>query len=214
MPDANVVAWIREKFVHLVSSLDERGRRRWAAIEARSLGRGGVAAVAEATGMSDRTIRTGVKELEAGDEPPEGRQRRMGGGRCSRKQEQPELIRALEKMISPTTRGEPTSPLRWTCKSTRNLAAELQNQGFQIGTSTVRRLLSELGYSLQANRNKREGNQHPDRDAQFQYINARVKARKRRGEAALSVGYEKEGNAGKQEQCGARIRTPRPSSTN
>ena len=129
MPDAHVVEWIRDKYIDLAESLDERGRRRWAAIEARSLGRGGTAAVAEAIGMSDRTIRNGIRELESGVSLPAGRQRRQGAGRKPRKDEQPSLVAALEKMISPTTRGEPTNPLRWTCKSTRNLAAALQNQG-------------------------------------------------------------------------------------
>lgn len=202
MPDAHVVEWIREKFVALAESLDERGRRRWAAIEARSLGWGGIAAVAAATGMSDRTIRTGIQELESGDVLPAGRQRREGGGRRSRQQEQPTLVKALENMISPTTRGEPTNPLRWTCKSTRNLAAELRQQGYQVSASTVRGLLGELGYSLQANRKKREGKQYPDRDAQFEHINARVTARKRRGEPALSVDTKKKETLGNKSNVG------------
>ncbi len=196
------MGWIREKFVDLAESLDERGRRRWAAIEARSLGRGGIAAVAEAIGMSDRTIRTGIKELESGDSVPPGRQRRQGAGRQSRKDEQPSLVAALEKMISPTTRGEPTNPLRWTCKSTRTLAVELQGQGFEVSPSTVRVLLIELGYSLQANRKMQEGKRHPDRDAQFEHINARVKARKRRGEPALSVDTKKKETLGNKSNVG------------
>ena len=125
MPDAPVVEWIRDKFVNLAESLDERGRRRWAATEARALGRGGIAAVAEAIGISDRTIRSGIKELESDESLPPGRQRRKGAGRRSRKEEQPSLIAALEKMIAPTTRGEPTNPLRWTCKSTRTATPSL-----------------------------------------------------------------------------------------
>lgn len=202
MPDANVVQWIREKFAGLVDSLDERGRRRWAAVEARSLGRGGIAAVAEAIGMSDRTIRTGIKELESDESLPPGRQRRPGAGRRSRKEEQPRLIAALEDMISPTTRGEPTSPLRWTCKSTRNLAAELRRQGFEVSASTVRGMLGELGYTLQGNRKTQEGKQHPDRDAQFEHINARVRARKRRGEPALSVDTKKKETLGNKSNGG------------
>ena len=202
MPDAHVVGWIREKFVDLADSLNERGRRRWAAIEARSLGRGGISAVAEAIGMSDRTIRTGIKELESCDSVPPGRQRRQGAGRQSRKDEQPSLVAALEKMISPTTRGEPTNPLRWTCKSTRTLAVELERQGFEVSPSTVRVLLSELGYSLQANRKMQEGKRHPDRDAQFEHINARVKARKRRGEPALSVDTKKKETLGNKSNVG------------
>ena len=202
MPDANVVEWIRDKFVGLSDSLDERGRRRWAAVEARSLGRGGIAAVAEAIGMSDRTIRTGIQELESGEALSPDRQRRPGGGRKARAQEQPKLTAALEKMISPTTRGEPTNPLRWTCKSTRTLAAELRSQGFDVGPTTVRGMLKKLGYSLQANRKMREGKQHPDRDAQFEHINARVKARKRRGEPALSVDTKKKETLGNKSNVG------------
>ena len=202
MADANVVEWIREKFVDLAGELNERGRRRWAAIEARSLGYGGIAAVAEATDISDRTIRTGIKELESGSTLPAERQRRPGAGRRSRKEEQPSLVGALERMIAPTTRGEPTNPLRWTCKSTRTLAEELRSQGFEVGASTVRRLLAELGYSLQGNRKTREGKQHPDRDAQFEYINARVKARKCRGEPALSVDTKKKETLGNKSNRG------------
>ena len=109
---------------------------------------------------------------------------------------------ALEQLISPTTRGDPTNPLRWTCKSTRSLAAELRNQGFAVGGSTVRELLVELGYSLQGNRKTREGNQHPDRNAQFEHINARVKARKRRGEPALSVDTKKKEKLGNKSNSG------------
>lgn len=187
MPDANIVEWIREKYRDLADELDERGRRRWTAIEARSLGRGGIAAVAAATGISDRTIRTGIQELESPQALPANRQRRDGAGRRSRKEEQPTLLMALDKMISPTTRGDPMNPLRWTCKSTRTLAAELRKQGFEVGASTVRELLGDLGYSLQGNRKTREGNEHPDRNAQFEHIKARVKARKRRGEFAVSA---------------------------
>jgi transposase len=202
MPDARVVEWIREKYIDLAVELDERGRRRWTAIEARSLGRGGIAAVAEATGISDRTIRTGMRELAAGNSLPPYRQRREGAGRRSCQEEQPGLVTALEELISPTTRGDPTNPLRWTCKSTRILAAELRNQGFEVGASTVRELLRELGYSLQGNRKTREGIQHPDRNAQFEHINARVKARKRRGEPALSVDTKKKEKLGNKSNRG------------
>ena len=202
MPDARVVEWIREKYIDLAVELDERGRRRWTAIEARSLGRGGIAAVAEATGISDRTIRTGMRELAAGNSVPPYRQRREGAGRRSRQEEQPGLETALEELISPTTRGDPTNPLRWTCKSTRLLAAELRNQGFEVGASTVRELLRELGYSLQGNRKTREGIQHPDRNAQFEHINTRVKARKRRGEPAISVDTKKKEKLGNKSNSG------------
>ena len=194
MPEATVIAWIRDKFSNLVGELDERGRRRWAAVEAMSLGRGGIAAVAVATGLSDRTIRTGIRELKDADSQSDlapDRQRRKGGGRKSFDTSQPQLRDALDRLINPTTRGDPMSPLRWTCKSTRTLAAELVEQGFRVSPSTVRGLLSRLGYSLQANRKMREGSQHPDRDAQFQHINARVQSQKRRGAPAISVDTKK-----------------------
>ena len=114
MPDSNVIEWIRDKYLALVADLDERGRRRWAAAEARSLGRGGVTAVAAATGISDRTVRNGIRELDDPEARPSGRQRKPGGGRRSREDSQPELIRALEALVEPVTRGDPMSPLRWT----------------------------------------------------------------------------------------------------
>jgi Rhodopirellula transposase DDE domain len=202
MQDASLVEWIRDKYRHLSSELDERGRRRWAAIEAQSLGRGGIVAVATATGISDRTIRTGIKDLDSPEPLAPDRQRRRGGGRKSLTDGQPGLLEALDKMINPTTRGDPMSPLRWTCKSTRTLAAELCKQGYIVSPSTVRGLLVTLGYSLQANRKKREGKQHPDRDAQFQHINARVLAQKRRGEPAISVDTKKKETLGNKKNPG------------
>ena len=202
MPDAHIVQWIRDKYIHLLPELDERGRRRWAAIEARSLGYGGIAAVAEATGLSDRTIRTGIQELEKAPALGDARQRKTGGGRKSRTQEQPDLLDALDQLVSPSTRGDPMNPLRWTCKSIRTLAQELRSQGYQVSSTTIRGMLRQLGYSLQANRKTREGKQHPDRDAQFQHINDRVKARKRRGEPALSVDTKKKENLGNKRNSG------------
>jgi len=191
MPDARVTDWIRNKYVVIVGDLDERGRRRWAAAEARSLGRGGIAAVAQATGISDRTIRNGVQEIEDGDLLPNDRQRRSGGGRKTREQEQPDLMQALESLVDPSSRGDPMSPLRWTCKSTRKLAMELQSQGYQVSPSKVRQLLKVSGYSLQSNRKTREGKQHPDRNQQFEHICRRVRARHRCGEPAVSVDTKK-----------------------
>jgi transposase len=191
MQDASIIDVIREKFAAMSSHLDERGRRQWAAVEARTLGRGGITVVAAATGLSDRTIRTGLKELDDPDSLSADRQRRAGAGRKTLGDEQPGLLEALDRMIDPTTRGAPMSPLRWTCKSTRRLAAELVSQGFQVSPTSVRRLLAEMGYSLQANRKTREGKQHPDRDEQFRYINDRARARKRRREPAISVDTKK-----------------------
>jgi hypothetical protein len=207
MPDANVIQWIRMKYVALINDLDERGRRRWAAIEAVSLGWGGIAAVAEATGLSDRTIRTGIKELDGQNPLPSDRQRREGGGRKGRTEECPRLRNALDRLIAPMTRGEPTNPLRYTCKSTSTLARELRRQGFEVSPSTVGRLLKQLGYSLQANRKTREGKQHPDRNAQFAHINHRILARQRRGEPAISVDTKKKEPLGNLKNPG---RTYRP----
>jgi hypothetical protein len=202
MPDAHVVQWICDKYIHLASELDERGRRRWAAIEATSLGRGGIAAVAAATGISDRTIRTGIRELGISPQFGSDRQRKVGAGRKTRTEEQPDLLDALDQLINPSTRGDPMSPLRWTCKSTRTLAQELRTQGYNVGPTTIRGMLHKLGYSLQANRKTREGKEHPDRDAQFQHINKRVKARKRRSEPAISVDTKKKENLGNKKNPG------------
>lgn len=202
MHDATIIVWIRDKFQHLVSDLDERGRRRWAAVEAISLGWGGISAVAEATGISDRTIRTGIQELKDNDPLGVDRQRCPGGGRKPHTKLQPSLVSSLDELINPTTRGDPMSALRWTCKSTRTLAAELKKQGYQVGPSTVRVLLSELGYSLQANRKTREGKQHPDRDAQFRHIHARVQSQQRLGGPAISVDTKKKELVGNKKNPG------------
>ena len=191
MPEARVIGWIRQKFANIAQDLDERGRRRWAASEALSLGRGGITAVALATGISDRTIRNGIRELEDPDPLPAGRQRRPGGGRRSRTDEQPGLVAALEGLVEPDSRGHPRSPLRWTCKSTRTLARALRADGFEVSSTKVGQLLKSSGFSLQSNRKTREGAQHPDRDAQFGHIAKRVKARQRRGEPAMSVDTKK-----------------------
>jgi transposase len=191
MPDAHVVAWIREKYQAVVTDLDERARRRWSAAEARSLGWGGIEAVAAATGLSDRTIRNGMDELDDPQAPPATQQRRPGGGRKSREDEQTELVDALERLVESGTRGDPMSPLRWTCKSTRTLASELTRQGFMVSCNTVGRLLRGCGYSLQANRKTIEGKQHPDRDAQFRHISRRVKVFQRAGQPVISVDTKK-----------------------
>lgn len=210
MPDANVVEWIRCKFDALIGELDERGRRRWAATEAVSLGWGGISAVAQATGLSDRTVRNGIKELKAENPKLGTRQRRPGAGRRSRETEQPSLSAALEQLVEPVTRGDPTSPLRWTCKSTRVLAKELRRQGFAISHAKVGRLLKRKGYSLQANRKTREGKQHPDRNAQFEHINRRVLACQRRGQPTVSVDTKKKEVLGNRKNAG---RTYRPKGT-
>jgi transposase len=206
MPNENVVAWIRSKFIRLRNDLNEQGRRRWAATEALSLGRGGIAAVAEATGLSDRTIRNGLQDLTRGEVLAPGRQRQPGAGRKSQVHGQPTLLAALEALVEPTSRGDPMSPLRWTCKSLVNLADELCQQGFVVSHTTVGQLLKHSGYSLQANRKTREGRDHPDRDAQFAHINRRVAAYGRGGRPAISVDTKKKEPLGNKKNGGHEYR--------
>lgn len=206
MPDAQVIEWIREKYTAIAADLDERARRRWGAAEARSLGWGGIEAVAAATGMSDRTIRSGMKELDDPDAAPASRQRRPGGGRKRRECEEPELTAVLQQIVDSGTRGDPMSPLRWTCKSTRTLAEDLSRQGYSVSANTVGRLLRHCGYSLQANRKTIEGKQHPDRDAQFQHISRRVQAFQRAGQPAISVDTKKKETLGKMKNPGRTYR--------
>ena len=197
MQDASVIETLRRKFDSLVGDLDERGRRRWAAVEARALGWGGVTAVAAATGLSDRTIRNGLQELDHPEPLPVNAQRRPCAGRKPYAEVQPRLAAALDRLVEPVSRGSPTSPLRWTCKSTRLLARELRRQGFIVSASCVRQMLVAAGYSLQANRKTREGRQHPDRDGQFRHIHRRLLAAKRRREPAISVDTKKKEVLGK-----------------
>jgi transposase len=202
MPDAAVVQWIQSKYENLAEELDERARRRWAAVESLSLGRGGIAAVAEATGISDRTIRNGIRELREGDAAPPGRQRRVGGGRKAADQRESGLLDALEGLLEPATRGDPQSPLKWTCKSTRELAKGLKKLGYSVSHTTVARLLKGAGYSLQSNRKTIEGKQHPDRNAQFEYIVRRIKSQQRADQPALSVDTKKKEIIGKYKNPG------------
>ncbi len=189
--DKRIVQWIENKYQGLADELSERARRRWAAVEAVSLGRGGISAVSAATGLAHSTIRRGIHELTTGNTPPTGRQRRQGAGRKSTAIVDPGVKAALERLVEPESRGDPQSPLRWTCKSTRRLAEELTAQGHAVGPTTVRQLLKKAGYSLQANRKTGEGQSHPDRDAQFRFINGRVKAQQRQGQPAISVDTKK-----------------------
>ena len=187
---------IKAKFDALRPILDERQRRLWAATEARALGWGGITRVQEATGLSAVTIRTGLHELDHGGDgaPVDGvvsRQRCQGGGRKSLLAHDAGLLQALEKLVEPATRGDPQSPLRWTCKSAAHLATALHDQGHQISPRSVNTLLHRLGYSLQGLRKVREGGEHPDRDAQFRYINGKVKGFQRRGQPVISVDTKK-----------------------
>jgi DDE family transposase len=191
MVDPRLVEWIREKYQLLSETLTEHSRRRWAAVEARSLGWGGVSAVASATGLAHTTIRRGIWELDSAPTLSQGHQRRRGAGRKRADQMDPGLKAALDQLVEPETRGDPQSPLRWTCKSTRTLAKELKARKHSVGATTVRHLLKEAGYSLQANRKTREGTSHPDRDAQFRYINRRVKMQQRQSQPTVSVDTKK-----------------------
>src|SRR5882757_4469521 len=165
---------IRERFSAVAPFLDERGRRLVAAAEAFAAGYGGIAAVAMATGVAPSTIGRGLKEL-ASDEPSE-RIRRPGAGRRRTVCKDHTLLHDLDALVEPTTRGDPGSPLRWTCKSVRRRAQALQAQGHEVSRTLVGHLLNETGYSLQGNRKTTEGDSHPDRDAQFGYINSQVTA--------------------------------------
>jgi transposase len=182
---------IGERFRALAPELSERGRRIWAASEARALGRGGIAAVARASGISPNTIRKGIGEIDSNDRLEGGRVRRRGGGRKPITETDPELIAALERLVADDCRGDPMQVLLWTSKSVRNLAAELREQGHEAHYTTVAALLRSLGYGLQANRKTLEGAQHPDRDAQFRLINDRVAAAIAAGEPAISIDTKK-----------------------
>src|SRR5258707_13932095 len=180
---------IREWFSAVAPFLDERSRRLVAAAETFAAGYGGIAAVAMATGIAPSTIGRGLKEL-AWEEPSE-RVRRAGAGRKTTVSKDPTLIRDLEARVEPTTRGDPESPLRWTCKSVRRLAQALQAQGHEVSRTLVAGLLNDAGYSLQGNRKTKEGDSHPDRDAQFGHINTQVAAALEEQQPGISVDTKK-----------------------
>lgn len=206
MQDTQVIDGLELKFNALVGDLDERGRRRWAATEAMALGYGGITAVSLATGLSDRTIRNGIKELQSDTPLPSGRQRRNGGGRKPLESSQHDLIDAIDRLVEPTERGDPQSPLRWTCKSLSNLQHELVAQGYRVGRTKISNILRSLGYSLQGNRKTREGTDHPDRNAQFEHIARRVRACHRGGRPAVSVDTKKKETLGKKANVGKEYR--------
>ena len=182
---------LRAKLVGVWPLLDERTRRLMAANEALSLGHGGISEVSRACGLSRKAIAKGIREIEAGTAPPPGRIRQPGAGRKKITAHDPRLEGALERLIDPETRGDPESPLRWTCKSTRTLAAQLSRQKHPISHMKVAQLLHEQGYSLQGNRKTKEGGDHPDRDAQFRHINTQVKRALAKGTPVISVDTKK-----------------------
>ena len=181
---------LAKKFALIWPHLNERARRMMAAGEARQMGRGGISSVSRACGLSRVTIAKGIREL---DEPPlePGRVRRRGGGRRSLEEADPRLPDALEHLVEPLARGDPESPLRWTSKSTRALAAELTAQRHPLSHEKVAQLLRAMGYSLQSNRKTEEGSDHPDRDAQFRHINEQVRAALSRRQPVVSVDTKK-----------------------
>ncbi len=194
--DASTVESLKVKYEALKPVLDERACRLWAATEAAAIGRGGITRVAEATGMTHVTIRAGLRQLRqpGGTPDPPGmarRVRRPGGGRKPLTHHDPGLMGALEALVEPSARGDPQAPLRWTCKSAAKLAVELRRQGHTVSPRSVSTLLGQLGYSLQSNRKTREGSGHPDRNAQFEHINRRVKSYQRRGQPVVSVDTKK-----------------------
>ncbi|HWE60323.1 MAG TPA: ISAzo13 family transposase [Chloroflexota bacterium] len=186
------MAQVRKRYALVREELDERGRRQVLAAEAVAIGWGGVRLVAEATGVARATITLGIKEQRGQVPPaPAGKQRRPGGGRKTITAQDPAAVAALERLVEPTTRGDPESPLRWTCKSLRTLAAELCARGHRVSHEWVRGILQGLGYSLQANRKTREGGDHPDRDAQFAHINDTAAAFLAAGDPVISVDAKK-----------------------
>lgn len=195
MEDAATIERIRMKYTSLAPVMDERMRRQWAASEAVALGWGGVSTVAKATGLARNTVASGVRELHHREQHPEElvtpRLRSVGGGRKRSSEVDSDLMQALELLVDPGTRGDPESPLRWTCKSTRRLADELTRQNHPVTDRTVAALLKQLGYSLQANRKTREGLDHPDRNAQFEHINDQVIAFQRKNQPVISVDTKK-----------------------
>jgi transposase len=186
-----MLALVQMKYDNLSSMMNERLKRHWAACEALALGYGGVSEVARATGLSRSTIRKGIAEVQ-GTMPElvgeiEGRIRRPGGGRRALTSSDTTLRRDLEALVAESTRGDPVSPLLWTCLSTRTLAESLCRRGHAVSHMTVDRLLHDLGYSLRSNRKLNEGKQSPDRDAQFRWINRKVRSFQRRGQPVISV---------------------------
>ena len=193
---------MRIKYRCLSAQLDERSLRLCAAADAKMLGYGGVSFVAKAAGLSRTTLYSGASEPSDEEQSERGRIRRPGGGRKSKTERDETLIRDLDRLLDPVTRGDPMSPLRWTCKSTPKLASELKAMGHEVSQATVWRLLDELDYSMQSNRKSREGGSHTDRNAQFEFINRSVKEFLGRGLPAISVDTKKKELVGEFKNAG------------
>lgn len=198
---------LSDKYERIKHHLDERSKRLWCANEAIGIGWGGVSAVSKATGVSRTTITSGMKEITGNKENPANRIRRTGGGRRKKSEIDKQLVTDLDHLIEPITRGDPESPLRWICKSTRKLATELKNQGHDVSHSLVARILGELDYSLQSNKKTIEGSEdHPDRDAQFHFINDKVKKFQSKNQPVVSVDTKKKENVGNYKNNGREYR--------
>ena len=197
---------IKARFDAVSSFLDERGRRLFAASEVRTAGRGGIAAVARATGIARSTISRGLEDLRRGPIGPSNRVRRRGGGAKRATELQPGLLGALNELVQSSIRGDPEAPLLWVSKSQRKLSAALTEQGFIAGQKLVGRLLKRFGFSLQANAKTREGTNHPDRNAQFEHISAEVKAFQAAGEPVISVDTKKKELVGDFKNGGRELR--------
>lgn len=193
---------VRQRYEQLAPELNERQRRLWAAAEANAIGYGGLALVARATGISRKRIGVGKKELAAGETLPPGRVRRPGGGGVPREQQDPSLWPDLERLVEPTAAGDPQNPLRWTLKSLRQLAGELRALGHRISHVTVGVLLKAHHYRLQGNRKSEEGGTHPDRNAQFAYLNQQVSEHQAAGQPAVSVDTKKKELVGQFKNAG------------
>ena len=199
-------AAIKERYARLTAVLDERSRRLLVAAESQVIGRSGITAVSKATGVSRRVIRQGMAELTNPSVLPSGRVRRPGGGRKKAIDRDPALKQDLEELLESTTRGDPEAPLRWTCKSVRNLSAELKQRGHSVSHQVVADLLHELGYSLQSNRKTKEGTSHPDRNAQFEHLNAQVKRYLAAKDPVISVDTKKKELVGDFKNGGRELR--------
>ncbi len=198
----NTLLGLKRKFHAVWPLLDERTRRVMAANEAISLGFGGISEVHRACGLSRKAIAKGIVEIQEGIAPPAGRIRRLGAGRKTITESNPRLLEALEAMIDSQTRGDPESPLRWICKSTRTIAAQLARKKHPVSHAKVAQILNDLNYSLQSNRKTEEGTDHPDRDAQFRHINAAVKKCLKQGVPVISVDTKKKELVGNYDNAG------------
>jgi hypothetical protein len=196
MNEQATLVTLASKLALILPQLNERQRRLVLGAEARALGRGGITLVARAAQVSRTTVHAALAELDSLADretavPESDRSRRPGGGRRTLQTSDPTLLADLDALVEPTTRGDPMSPLRWTCKSTRQLAAALQAQGHQVSHQSVATLLEQLDYSLQAPRKLLEGTSHPDRDAQFAHLNAQVRERLAAGQPVISIDCKK-----------------------